>query len=155
MLITTFALALAFLLAGFLAVAPATARAANCTVSTRTMAFGNYNPFNAAAHNRAPVVIVAVCTGRGRLTAALSTGQSNSYINRYMTSPTTSDQLNYQLYTSATHTTIWGDGSGATAVVTRNFRNNTLRLRAFGQIPAMENITAGKYSDLITATVTF
>ena len=153
MLITT--LALALLLAGFLAVAPVTARAANCTVSTRTMAFGNYNPLNAAARNIAPVVIVAVCTGSGTLTAALSAGQSNSYINRYMTSPTTSDQMNYQLYTTVAHTTIWGDGTGATAVVTRNFRNNTVRLRAFGQIPAMQNIAAGKYADLITATVTF
>lgn len=149
------ALTLALLLAGILAVLPVTARAANCTVSTRTVAFGNYNPLNAAARNVAPVVIVAVCTGRGTLTAALSTGQSNSYLNRYMTSPTTSDQLNYQLYTSVAHTAIWGDGTGASAVVTRNFRNNTVRLRAFGQIPAMQNIAAGKYTDLIMATVSF
>ncbi|MGH8293071.1 MAG: Csu type fimbrial protein [Gammaproteobacteria bacterium] len=149
------ALKFTLLLAGILAVLPLTARAANCTVSTRTMAFGNYNPLTAAARNVAPVVIVAVCTGRGTLTAALSTGRSNSYINRYMTSAATSDQLDYQLYTSVTPTTIWGDGSGATAVVTRKFRNNTVRLRAFGQISAMQNIAAGKYTDLITATVTF
>ncbi|MBU6509310.1 MAG: spore coat protein U domain-containing protein [Gammaproteobacteria bacterium] len=149
------ALILALLLAGILAVAPVTVRAANCTVSTRALAFGNYNLLNAAAHNVAPVIIVAACTGRGTLTAALSTGQSNSYINRYMTSSTTSDQLNYQLYTSVAHTTIWGDGTSATAVITRSIRNNSLRLRAFGQIPALENIAAGKYTDLITATVSF
>lgn len=149
------ALILALLLAGILAVVPVTVRAANCTVSTRTLAFGNYNPLNAAARNLAPVVIVAVCNGNGTLTAALSTGQSNAYINRYMTSVTTGDQLNYQLYTSVAHTTIWGDGTGATAVVTRNFRNNTVRLRSFGQIAAMQNIAAGSYTDLITATVSF
>jgi len=149
------ALALALLLAGIVAVMPVTARAANCTVSTRTMAFGNYNPLSGAPRNRATRIITAVCRGNGTLTVALSTGQSNSYTLRYMTSASTSDQLDYNLYIDATRTVVWGDGTGGSQTVSQNFSNSTVRLIAYGQIPAMENIAAGTYTDLITATVTF
>lgn len=153
MLITT--LALALLLTGFLAITPVTARAANCTLTTQAVAFGNYNPLNAAPRNRTTRIITAVCNGKGTLTAALSTGQSNSYTPRYMISASTSDQLDYNLYTDATRTSIWGDGTGGSQMVSRNFRNNTVRLLAYGQIPAMQNVAAGTYTDLITATISF
>lgn len=70
--ISTFLLIL--LLVGILAVAPVAACAANCMLSSRAMAFGNYNPLKGAALNRAARVLVMTCDGSGILTVALSVG---------------------------------------------------------------------------------
>lgn len=70
--ISTFLLIL--LLVGILAVAPVAACAANCMLSSRAMAFGNYNPLKGAALNRAACVLVVTCDGSGILTVALGVG---------------------------------------------------------------------------------
>lgn len=70
--ISTFLLIL--LLVGILAVAPVAACAANCMLSSRAMAFGNYNPLKGAALNRAARVLVMTCDGSGILTVALGVG---------------------------------------------------------------------------------
>lgn len=72
-----------------------------------------------------------------------------------MLSGTTSDQLDYNLYTTAARVIIFGDGTGGTRTVSRNFKNNRVRINVYGQIPALENIAPGSYADSIVATVTF
>lgn len=72
-----------------------------------------------------------------------------------MLSATTRDQLDYNLYTGAARTTIWGDGTGGSVTVTQAFNNNQVRLSVYGRIPAMEDIAPGSHTDHITATVTF
>lgn len=129
-------------------------RAATCTVTATSVAFGRYDPLTATPRNRNGRISVA-CKGNGTFTVALSTGQSGSYNPRYMLSAATSDRLDYNLYTSAARTLIFGDGIGGTQTVNKRFRNNTQRITVYGRIPAMENISAGVYSDSIVATVTF
>lgn len=129
-------------------------QAANCTVTATPVAFGNYDPLSATPRNRNGRISVA-CNGRGTFTVALSTGQSGAYNPRYMLSGATSDRLDYNLYTSAARSIVFGDGTGGTQTVSKGFRNNTKTVTVFGQIPAMENISAGTYSDSIVATVTF
>jgi len=50
---------------------------------------------------------------------------------------------------------ICGDSTGGTQTVSRNFKNNSVRINVYGQIPALENIAPGNYTDSIFATVTF
>ena len=133
---------------------PETLWAATCTVTTRAIAFGNYNPLTATPLNGTGR-ITANCKGNGTLTVTLSTGQNGSYNPRYMLSGTTSNQLDYNLYTTAARVIIFGDGTGGTQTVSKNFKNKTVRVRIYGQIPAMENIAPGSYTDSIVATVTF
>jgi len=133
---------------------PGASQAASCTVTARAVPFGNYNPFSINPLNRT-ARITAVCKGNGRLTVALSTGQSGSYNPRYMISAITSDQLDYNLYTTAARVIIFGDGAGGTQTVSKNFKNNTVRVNVYGQITVMQNIAPGIYSDNIVATVTF
>lgn len=133
---------------------PDTLRAANCRVTATPLRFGNYNPLATTPSNRNGRITVT-CNGQGTFIVALSTGQSGSYTQRYMRSGTTGDQLDYNLYTNPARTVIFGDGNGGTQTVSKTFRNNTNRVTVYGQIPAMENIAAGRYTDSITATVTF
>lgn len=146
---------LLFLLGIGVAVLPPSAlRAANCTVTATPLAFGKYDPLSAAPRNR-NARITLTCNGQGTFIVALSTGESGSYDPRYMTGGAGSDQLNYNLYTSVAHTSIFGDGTNGTRAVSQRFKNNTKRVTVYGQIPAMENIAAGNYSDTITVSVTF
>ncbi|MGH8308038.1 MAG: Csu type fimbrial protein, partial [Gammaproteobacteria bacterium] len=115
---------------------------------------GNYNPFAAGPRNRTGRITVT-CNGNGTLTVALSTGQSGSYNPRYMISGTTTDHLDYNLYTNPARTIIFGDGTGGTQTVSKRFKNNSVRVNVYGQIPALENIAQGSYTDSIVATVTF
>ena len=133
---------------------PITLWAATCTVTATPIAYGNYDPFAAAPRNRTGR-ITAVCNGNGTLTVALSTGQSGAYNPRSMISGTTTDNLDYNLYTTAARVIIFGDGTAGTQTVSKNFNNKTVRIRVYGQIPAMENIAPGSYIDNITATITF
>lgn len=129
--------------------------AANCTVSATAVTFGNYDPLAAAPLNGNGDITVT-CNGRGTFTVALSTGQSGSYAPRYMTGGSGGgDRLGYNLYTDAAHTIVFGDGTEGTETESKNFKNNTSHLTVHGQIPAMENIAAGNYSDTILVTVTF
>lgn len=143
------------LLAGGLALgAPNASHAATCRVSATSVRFGNYNPLNATPVKRVGHLTIR-CNGRGTFVAALSTGDSGSYAPRYMLSGTTNDQLDYNLYTNVARTIIWGDGTAGTQTVSHAFNNNRVRRSVYGQIPAQQNIAAGKYADSITATVSF
>jgi len=134
--------------------APNQVWAATCTVGARPVAFGNYNPFNTTPLNRTSRITV-ICNGNGRFSVALSTGQSGAYNPRYMSSASTSDRLAYNLYTTAARVIIFGDGTAGTQTVSRNFNNNRVNIRVYGQLPALENVASGIYADSIMATVTF
>lgn len=62
-------------------------------------------------------------------------------------------QLLYNLYTNATLTTVWGDGTGQSATVgdTQSVANYTV----CGRIPARQNAHVGVYNDTIVITLTF
>ena len=92
-------------------------------------------------------------------TVSLSTGSSNSYVQRTMKIAT--DQLGYNLYTTNTYSVVWGNGTGGSSTVTGSMsltkanpsKTNTLTvLRAN---PGAAGCGVGNYSDNITVTVTY
>ena len=142
------------LLAGTVYAAP------QCTISASPVIFGNYDPLSAT-----PVTGTGVLTflcqrgvpgGGITYTISLSSG-SGTFAQRTLTSGP--NVLNYNLYTDPTLTTVWGDGSAGTAtVVTAISRANALAgvtNTVYGNIPALQDVVPGSYSDSITVTVTF
>lgn len=86
-----------------------------CTVSASGVAFGNYNPLaNANADGTGSVSVT--CTGSATVTYTIgaSTG-SGAYLARKLVSG--SQTLNYNVYVDNTRTTIWGDGSSGTSLL--------------------------------------
>lgn len=138
------------MLAALVLIAPATARAA-CTVSAAPVAFGAYPPFAAAPTDSTGTVTVH-CTPAANVVIALSTGGSGTYSSRQMSHGAA--RLNYQLYSNAARTTVWGNGTGGTVTVSARVAGNQ-RFTTFGQIPALQGVTPGAYLDTITVTVTF
>ena len=127
---------------------------AACTISATAVSFGGYDVFAATPNNNGVGSMNIVCT-KGKsppFAVRLSTGQSNSYASRLMNSG--ADSMNYNLYTSAARTVVWGDGTGGSSVMTAAERSTTA-LSIFGQIPAGQDAAVGAYSDSITAMVTF
>lgn len=141
---------------------PASALLVTCTTSATGVAFGTYAPFNGTPLDSTGTVTVT-CTPTlvGLLVSysiALSAGSSGSYASRTMLSGTS--PMNYQLYTDASRSTVWGDGSGGTAVVSDSYtiallfpvtRNYTV----YGRVPALQAVGPGTYSDSIVVTVTY
>lgn len=140
--------------------APALAQAAShCSVSANNYSFGNYDPMSPSPTNVPGTNLISVtCNGNGSstITVDLSTGGSGVYFpSRQMKAAFTTDVLNYNLYTNASLTTVWGDGTGGTGDVVIPYAMGTNNFTVYGQIPAQQNIGAGSYADTITVTVTF
>lgn len=135
-----------------------------CSVSASATSFGVYNPFNATPQDTTGSVTVS-CQGLLGLpihilegyTIALSTGSSGSYATRQLVGP--GYQLQYNLYTDPGRTSVWGDGSNGTAVL-----SHTTLLELFpydktytiyGRIAAGQNVPPGSYTDTIIVTIDY
>ncbi|EQB03637.1 hypothetical protein L286_11465 [Sphingobium sp. HDIP04] len=92
----------------------------------------------------------------GSFTVDLSAGGSGAFSQRRLRRGT--DSLAYNLYTDAARTQIWGDGTGGSTRVTRNFAallNFTDTMTVYARLPARQNVSAGSYSDTMIVTVTY
>jgi spore coat protein U-like protein len=134
---------------------------AACSISATTAAFGNYSPFSATPLDTTGTITVR-CTNpaRVRYRITLSTGGSGSYATRKMAHSTVT--LNYNLYTNAARSLIWGDGTGGTSYINvpaPGVRCNTspyCRHTLYGRIPTGQTTSVtGSYTDTITATLTY
>lgn len=142
---------------------PGTAHAiADCTVSATGVAFGNYAFTDPAPTDTTGNVQVS-CTLSGLIslnvnyTILLSTGGGGSYAPRKMTNG--ANPLRYNLYTNAGRSTVWGDGTAGTSVVSDGYLlgiGTTVRnYPVYGRLPASQNTPAGAYADTITVTVNY
>lgn len=133
------------------------APAAACTVSVTSVAFGNYNTLSPANTDSAGM-LTAICHPSDQsLVVAISGGSSGSPLSRTMRNGAAS--LNYNLYSDAARTAVWGDGtSGATVTVTNGSVSSgqrTFNRPIYGRIPAQQAVGAGTYTDSLVVTVTF
>lgn len=147
----------------FFIMLPTTAHAiANCTVTASNVVFGSYNFTNSSPTEVTGNVQVS-CSLIGLISLLVSyeilldTGNSGSYIPREMNNGT--DQLQYNLYTNAARTSIWGDGNSGTAKITDGYLLGLFTVvrdyPVYGTIPSGQNISAGVYTDTIIVTVNY
>jgi spore coat protein U-like protein len=133
---------------------PVFANASCRFTSISDISFGNYNVFSPLP-NSGGVGSLTISCGSGEHSpydVTLSVGQSNSYATRFMRNG--ANKLNYNLYTNASRTIIWGNGSGGSSALTVS-RSSTSTLTIYGLIPEGQDVTFGTYTDFITASVNF
>lgn len=138
-----------WLLAAALLSASLPAWSVTCSVSTTGVSFGTYNVFNSTDSDSAGSVSVS-CDLAASYSIALSAG-NGSYASRWMASG--ANHLDYNLYREASHSTVWGDGTGGSGVVTGGGTSATHTV--YGRIPSRQNVYTGSYSDNIVVTVTY
>lgn len=139
-------------LAAFALGVPAASEAA-CSATAVAVAHGAYNPKATGADN-ATGSITVTCNPNAAFSIALSDGGGTGYANRRMLRTPAGYQLNYQLYSNSGRTTVWGDGTGGTSTVSYTSRASATAT-VYGQVPALQNVGAGSYSDTVVVTITY
>jgi spore coat protein U-like protein len=133
----------------------------NCLVSTNPLAFGVYQP---GGGNMAVNTTMSVrCTKGTLFTIALNAGTTTggSLTQRLMVNGT--NTLQYNLYTTAALTTVWGDGTSGSATVAGTGNGmavgSAVTETVYGQLPDSAANQAlppgGPYADTVTVTVTY
>jgi len=120
-----------------------------CTVSLTGVSFGNYDPFSSVNLDSTGNVAVT-CSPASPYTIALSPGNAAQTERRMQSG---AQVLAYNLFTDATRTAVWGDGTGTTLTVSGSGSAGGHPI--YGRIPARQNVAIGSYTDAITVTVTF
>ena len=133
-----------------------------CSTSSTGVAFGNYTVSNPApADVTGNVQVTCTLIGTTSVPVAydilLSSGASGSYAARQ--AGIGPGHLQYNLYTGATHSAIWGDGTGGSVKVSDAYQlGQTTVVRnyaVYGRAPATQNIPVGIYTDSITVTLNY
>jgi spore coat protein U-like protein len=133
----------------------------SCNASATAVNFGIYNPLSGTPNDATGTVTTSCQVLIAGLfvswTVALSTGSSGTYAGRQMDFGASS--LTYNLYTNAARTSVWGDGSAGTTLLSDNVflvvGSNTVNYTVYGRLFAGQDRAAGSYSDTITVTVTY
>jgi spore coat protein U-like protein len=131
------------------------ASAQSCTISSTSVNFGNYNVFDGSALDSTGSITYRCNSRASNITVALTRGGSSTFNPRRMFKG--AEVLTYNLFQNAARTSVWGDGTSGTAVYSRaNPPNNSnVNLTVYGRVPAGQDVSAGTFSDTVTAIINF
>jgi spore coat protein U-like protein len=152
-------------------VANAHALGATCSVNSTGLAFGAYQPITfpgklTSADKTSTATVTVSCSGlltAGAYSISLGPahyGAGNGISTRYLNNtPNGGSPMAYNVYTSATYGTVWGNGttgaviSGSAPLILGSSTNNHT---VYGKIPANQTtLKAGSFSDSLTMTITY
>jgi spore coat protein U-like protein len=126
-----------------------------CTISATSVNFGSYNVFNGSDTDSTGTVTYRCNGSAHNITIGLTQGASASFNQRQMQKG--AEALTYNLFLDAARSTIWGDGTSGTSVYSiGNPPNNTnVNLTVYGRVTAGQDVSAGTFSDTVTAVINF
>lgn len=135
--------------------------AQTCAVSSSGLTFGTYDPFASTAASITGTVSVtcqAVAAVGLSYSIQIGTGGGGAFSTRMLASG--SGRLSYQLYTTTTRSTVWGDGTGGTGVVSDGYLlaalgSNSKTYTIYGSITARQMVPAGVYSDTSAVLIVY
>ena len=126
----------------------------SCRVTATDLDFGAYDSVAATALDGTSTITVT-CTAQTPYTIGLDAGTGTSAVTtRTMTGDGAGTQLDYELYTETSRTTVWGD-IGGTIVAQSALTGGPLDYTVYGQIPASQYVPAANYADTINVTVDY
>jgi spore coat protein U-like protein len=134
---------------------------ANCSVTASALSFGNYTP--SAGALTGSTTLQVRCTRNTAYTVDLNAGTTagGTLAQRLMRHASTTDTLQYNLYTTNALTTVFGNGTGGTgngSGTGNGMAAAATSITVYGQLPdstANQDAPTGAYSDTITVTVTY
>jgi spore coat protein U-like protein len=131
--------------------------ASNCTISATAVAFPSYDPV--ATHATSPDdstagAVSIACTKGTTASIGLGLGANASGSTRRMKDGSTYT-INYELYSDAGRTTVWGNASGSWLTPAAAPDKNARTFTVYGRIPGGQDVPASTYTDTVVATVNF
>jgi spore coat protein U-like protein len=127
--------------------------AVSCSVTTTPVSFGAYNVYATTSPATTGQVTVSCNPASTPYTIALNGGLHGNISQRKLKQSGGTDNLLYNLYTDATMTTIWGDGTSSNGVTVAS--SNSTPLIVYGGMKPLQDINTGTYTDTVGITVTF
>jgi spore coat protein U-like protein len=131
--------------------------AAQCNVTTADLAFGAVDPLGGNVDQTTTVTVK--CTKNSPYTVGLNAGTTTGATIAQRLMANGSDTMDYNLYTNAARTTIWGNSAVAPTWVsgTGAGMGNAQVLTVYGRVPTGQtNLAVGSYTEpTITVTVTY
>ncbi len=125
-----------------------------CSATATNIEFGDYDA-TSGTPNDTTSTISATCTNGQPYTVSLDAGISSGAAVNARAMTNAGHLLNYALYTTSGHTTIWGDGTLSTATVAGTGNGSAQPLTVYGRVPTGQHVADGSYSDTITVTLTY
>ena len=127
----------------------------DCNLSATNLAFGNYDAAGGSPLDATSPIDV-YCSNGTPYSLALNVGSGGgTFASRTMSGG--GGNLGFNLYTSAAHTVVWGDGTGATAAIdgTGVGLLTAATHTVYGRVASGQDLAPGAYASTITVTVTF
>lgn len=143
----------------FLAFATSQAAHGQCSIRATPVAFGNYDGFSPAPSDTTGTLTIACSADVVKAAVTLSASSTSGTFNpRRMKREGGKDFLSYNLYRDPARTTILGDGSGGTTLISLKRPPGIPRpwsetITIYGRIPGGQDVPAGVYVDTLTATI--
>ena len=122
-----------------------------CTLNVTGVNFGSYDVFSNSALDTTGNIDVNCPSGVGYSMALTAGGGTQT--QRVMGSG--AHTLNYNLYTTANRAVVWGDATSGTVTVNGTGIGLSVNHGVYGRIPALQNVRAGSYSDMIIVELIF
>jgi spore coat protein U-like protein len=127
-----------------------------CTVSTTAVNFGAYNPLDGINLDSTGTITVNCDVGSQVMISLGVSPTSGGFNPRQMRQSTGTDLMNYNLYTTSAHTTIWGDGTQGTATVSNTVnKNKAWNATVYGRIPPSQDVYFGSYGETLVVTINY
>ncbi len=130
-----------------------------CSATASTLAFTPYTPGGGVITSNSTISVK--CTKNTPFTVALNGGTSTGgTVAQRLMAFGAANTLQYNLFTTAALTQVFGDGSGTSKTVAGTGAGvaTATSVTVFGQLPdsvANQAAVAGNYTDTITVTVTY
>jgi len=126
--------------------------AAHCSVSTQSLAFGNYDIFFPGPLD-ATTYLSIQCDTPAPFRVSMDSGANNNggFLFRNMSSG--AEMLSYNLYLDSARNMVWGDGRDGSDVLIGEGALSPQRIPVYGRIPAGQNAGVGTYSDSIIVNI--
>ncbi len=127
---------------------------AQCTLTTDSLNFGQYDSLYLTALHRA-VSVQVVCPEDVLYRIGIDIGISGNgnFSARTLRSPENSRPLLYNLYLDPNHSRVWGDGTSSTSVINDIGNGQQKSYSVFSKVFANQSVPPGVYSDAVTIVV--
>jgi spore coat protein U-like protein len=141
----------------FCALGAVSAHAA-CSVSVGPLSFGPYDPLSPAGASTSGVITVT-CDQAPPPIVTVQIGPSavsGGFFPRRMQRAGGSDTLDYNLYADPGLTAVWGDGTAGTATQSQRVtKHKPWNITIYGNMPGLQDVAPGDYSDAIGISIIF
>ncbi|MCX7856440.1 MAG: spore coat U domain-containing protein [Deltaproteobacteria bacterium] len=126
-----------------------------CTITASNLTFSEYNPLS-SSHTDYTGILTIYCDKTSNVQVSIGPSSNSGFNPRRLRNVEYGEMLNYNIYTDAARTRIWGDGTSGTYTVRANVKkNSSVLLKVYGRVFATQEVGTGFYTDQLAVTISY